>query len=139
MPGTVQAGSSIGAASEWAPDAVTDRVSRARDRAGFYRDWIKRDVQAMDDPDREASIVSGFERQFGQMGAFRTMIKVGILLGVGVVVLAGVFNGLPSDSSGPIANETDNIENGVADALGLAPVVLLVLVAVVILNYIDAF
>lgn len=78
------------------------------------------------------------EQSLGQSLTFQNMIRAAVTLGLGVVVTAEVFNALPA-TAGPIGNSTDQVEQLTGTAFELAPVVLIVLVAGLVLGAIRGF
>ncbi|MFD1515705.1 hypothetical protein [Halomarina rubra] len=72
----------------------------------------------------------------GQMTSrFSMMIQVAVTLAVGVLVVGQIFDALPN-STGPLANASDQVESLTATAFELAPIVLIVVVAALVLNVI---
>ncbi|WP_254544098.1 hypothetical protein [Halomarina pelagica] len=72
----------------------------------------------------------------GQMaGRFGMMVQVAVTLAVGVLVLGQIFNALP-ETSGPLSNASAQVESLTATAFELAPIVLIVVVAALVLNVI---
>jgi hypothetical protein len=78
------------------------------------------------------------QASLGQSMTFQNMIRAAVTLGIGVVVTAEVFNAFPS-VSGPIGNATTQVENLTGTAFELAPVVLIVIVAGLVLGAIRGF
>jgi hypothetical protein len=70
----------------------------------------------------------------GQMTSqFTMMIQVAVTLAVGVLIVGQIFDALPS-TSGPLSNASDQVESLTATAFELAPVVLIVVVAALVIG-----
>lgn len=70
----------------------------------------------------------------GQMGGrFVMMIQAAVTLAVGVLVVGSIFNALPA-ADGPMANASDQVERLTGTAFELAPIVLIVIVASLVLR-----
>jgi hypothetical protein len=70
----------------------------------------------------------------GQMtNQFTMMIQVAVTLAVGVLIVGQIFDALPS-TSGPLSNASDQVESLTATAFELAPVVLIVVVAALVIG-----
>jgi len=69
----------------------------------------------------------------GQMtNQFTMMVQVAVTLAVGVLVVGEIFNALPS--SGALSNASDQVETTTGQAFELAPVVLIVIVASLVIG-----
>jgi hypothetical protein len=64
---------------------------------------------------------------------FTMMIQVAVTLAVGVLIVGQIFDALPS-TSGPLSNASDQVESLTATAFELAPVVLIVVVAALVIG-----
>jgi len=74
------------------------------------------------------------ELRSGQMTSqFTMMIQVAVTLAVGVLIVGQIFDALPS-TSGPLSNASDQVESLTATAFELAPVVLIVVVAALVIG-----
>lgn len=70
----------------------------------------------------------------GQMtGQFTMMVQVAVTLAVGVLIVGQIFDALPS-SDGPLANASVQVEEMTATAFELAPIVLIVVVAALVIG-----
>lgn len=70
----------------------------------------------------------------GQMTSqFTMMIQVAVTLAVGVLIVGQIFDALPA-TSGPLSNASDQVESLTATAFELAPVVLIVVVAALVIG-----
>jgi flagellar biosynthesis protein FlhB len=70
----------------------------------------------------------------GQMtNQFTMMIQVAVTLAVGVLIVGQIFDALPA-TSGPLSNASDQVESLTATAFELAPVVLIVVVAALVIG-----
>lgn len=74
------------------------------------------------------------EVRSGQMtNQFTTMVQVAVTLAVGVLITGQIFSALPS-TSGPLSNASSQVESLTATAFELAPVVLVVIVAALVIG-----
>jgi hypothetical protein len=70
----------------------------------------------------------------GQMtNRFTMMIQVAVTLAVGVLIVGQIFDALPS-TTGPLSNASDQVESLTATAFELAPIVLIVVVAALVIG-----
>jgi hypothetical protein len=70
----------------------------------------------------------------GQMTSqFTMMIQVAVTLAVGVLIVGQIFDALPS-TTGPLSNASDQVESLTGTAFELAPVVLIVVVAALVIS-----
>lgn len=70
----------------------------------------------------------------GQMtGQFTMMVQVAVTLAIGVLIVGQIFDALP-DTTGPLANASDQVESLTATAFELAPIVLIVVVAALVIG-----
>jgi len=100
--------------------AVRDVVTEAYDWGASYRDF---------DQDEATRTLRS-----GQMTSqFTMMIQVAVTLAVGVLIVGQIFDALPS-TSGPLSNASDQVETLTATAFELAPVVLIVVVAALVIG-----
>lgn len=65
---------------------------------------------------------------------FSMMIQAAVLLAVGIFVTSAVFSAIPSDSG--LGNASTAVQNLTGQAFEIAPIVLIVIVAVMILNFV---
>jgi len=80
------------------------------------------------DPDETREVQSGQMIQ-----QFNMMIQVAVTLAVGVLIVGQIFNALPS-VSGPLGNASDQVQSLTGTAFELAPVVLIVVVAALVIS-----
>jgi len=73
-----------------------------------------------------------------QSMTFNNMIRASVTLAVGVLIVGEIFTALPTPS-GPLANASDTVESTTGDAFELAPVVLIVIVAGLVLGAVRGF
>ncbi len=64
---------------------------------------------------------------------FTRMIQIAVTLAVGVLITGQIFDALP-DASGPLGNASTQVEDLTATAFELAPVVLVVIVAALVIG-----
>jgi len=72
--------------------------------------------------------------QSGQMTSdFTRMIQIAVTLAVGVLIVGQIFAALPS-TTGPLSNASDQVESLTGTAFELAPIVLVVIVAALVIG-----
>jgi len=70
----------------------------------------------------------------GQMTEqFTMMIQIAVTLAVGVLVVSQIFDALPT-VAGPLGNASDQVESLTATAFELAPIILIVVVAALVIS-----
>lgn len=70
----------------------------------------------------------------GQMtNRFTMMVQVAVTLAIGVLIVGQIFDALP-ETTGPLANASDQVESLTATAFELAPIVLIVVVAALVIG-----
>jgi len=108
--------------------SLTTRVADAtRDVLGEAYDWGAA-ARGFDQDEATRELRSG------QMTSqFTMMIQVAVTLAVGVLIVGQIFDALPS-TSGPLSNASDQVESLTATAFELAPVVLIVVVAALVIG-----
>ena len=75
-------------------------------------------------------------RRHGVAGQFSMMIRGAVLLAVGVFVVGAIFSSINLQSGDPLYNASQNVESLTGEAFSIAPVVLIVIVAVLILTFV---
>jgi uncharacterized protein YqhQ len=80
------------------------------------------------DPDETREIQSGQMTQ-----QFTMMIQLAVTLAIGVLIVSQIFNALPT-VDGPLGNASDQIESLTGQAFELAPIILIVLIAVLLIS-----
>lgn len=74
-----------------------------------------------------------------QSSAVLTVVVVGIIIIIGILVYAEIESALPTPSNSDLSNASDNATGTFGDSMELAPVILLVLIASVILAVVQRF
>lgn len=77
--------------------------------------------------------------QRAQSGAVLTVVVVGIIIIIGILIYAEIEDALPTPSNNDLSNASDNATGTFGDTMELAPVILLVLIASVILAVVQRF
>jgi uncharacterized membrane protein YjgN (DUF898 family) len=80
------------------------------------------------DPDETREVESGQMTQ-----QFTMMIQLAVTLAVGVLIVSQIFDALPA-VDGPLGNASDQIESLTGQAFELAPIILIVLIAVLLIS-----
>jgi hypothetical protein len=80
------------------------------------------------DPDETREVESG-----QMIGQFNMMIQVAVTLAVGVLIVGQIFNSLPT-VEGPLGNASEQVQSLTGTAFELAPVVLIVVVAALVIS-----
>jgi hypothetical protein len=75
-------------------------------------------------------------QRHGVAGQFSMMIRGAVLLAVGVFVVGAIFTAIDLSSGDPLYNASTQVEDLTGQAFEIAPVVLIVLVAVLILTFV---
>ena len=75
-------------------------------------------------------------RRHGVAGQFSMMIRGAVLLAVGVFVVGAIFSAINPSSGDPLYNPSTQVEDLTGQAFEIAPVVLIVIVAVLILTFV---
>jgi len=75
-------------------------------------------------------------RTHGVGQQFSMMIRGAVLLAVGVFVVGSIFSAITVSSGDPLYNASAQVESLTGEAFSIAPVVLIVVVAVLILTFV---
>lgn len=74
-----------------------------------------------------------------QTSAVLTVVVLGVVLIVGTLIFSQIQQSLPSPTNSELDNASGNVTSGFADAMNLAPVILIVLIASVVLAIVQRF
>jgi len=74
-----------------------------------------------------------------QTSAVLTVVVLGVVLIVGTLIFSQIQQSLPSPNNAELDNASSNVTGGFADAMNLAPVILIVLIASVVLAIVQRF
>jgi len=74
-----------------------------------------------------------------QVGTVLTVVTLGITILVGILIFSQVQNSLPSPSNNQLENASSNATGTFADAMELAPVIMIILLAAVVLAVVQRF
>jgi len=77
--------------------------------------------------------------QRAQSGAVLTVVVVGIIIIIGILVYSEIQSALPTPSNNDLSNASNNATSTFGDAMELAPVILIVLIASVVLAVVQRF
>jgi hypothetical protein len=75
-------------------------------------------------------------QRHGVAGQFSVMIRGAVLLAVGVFVVGAIFSAIDLTEGDPLFNASTQVEDLTGQAFEIAPVVLIVIVAVLILTFV---
>jgi len=75
----------------------------------------------------------------GQTGTVLTVVTLGITLLIGVLIYSQIQQSLPTPGNSQLQNASNNVTDGFADAMNLAPVIMIVLLAAVVLAVVQRF
>lgn len=78
-------------------------------------------------------------RRAGQIGTMLTVVTLGLVIILGILVYSEVETALPQPSNSNLSNASDNATGDFADAMELAPVLLIVLIASLVLAVVQNF
>ena len=91
----------------------------------------------------ETSPEDGIVTRARQAGTVISVVVIGVVALVGLLIFGEVYNAMPTDSeafdeeSGPLAGTPEDILEGATDAIGLVPIILLVLLASVVIGVVQ--
>lgn len=74
-----------------------------------------------------------------QTGTVLTVVTLGITILIGILIYGQIQSSLPSPGNSDLQNASDNSTSTFADAMELAPVIMLVLLASVVLAVVQRF
>lgn len=74
-----------------------------------------------------------------QVGTVLTVVTLGITILVGLLIYGQIESSLPTPSNNQLSNATDNSTETFADAMELAPVIMIILLAAVVLAVVQRF
>jgi len=74
-----------------------------------------------------------------QTGAVLTVVVVGVVIIVGILIYSQIQSALPAPSNNSLSNASENATDTFGDAMELAPVILIVLIASVVLAVVQRF
>lgn len=74
-----------------------------------------------------------------QVGTVLTVVTLGLSIIIGILIYSQVQTALPTPSNNDLANASDNATGTFADAMELAPVIMIVLLAAVVLAVVQRF
>ena len=80
--------------------------------------------------------VSGSTARHGLMNEMGMMIRGAVLLSVGVFVVGAIFGAISLEDGDPLYSSFVELENLTGQAFEIAPIVLIVIVAVLILSFV---
>lgn len=72
-----------------------------------------------------------------QAGTVIAVVVIGVVALVGLLIFGEVWNALPMQSGDPLYNESQSIVSGFGDAMGLVPIILLVLLSAVVIGVVQ--
>lgn len=103
---------------------------------GMLREWTSRNVDGGESPG-----VRGTARQASTV---ISVVVVGVVALVGLLIFGEVYDAMPLDSAvfnssqdGALAGVPDSIIGGFGDAMGLVPIILIVLLASVVIGVVS--
>ena len=70
-------------------------------------------------------------------GTVIAVVVIGIVAMVGLLIFGEVWNAMPMSSGDPLYSEAEAIVSGFGDAMGLVPIILLVLLASVVIGVVQ--
>lgn len=74
-----------------------------------------------------------------QTGTILTVVTIGITILVGTLIYSQVKTSLPSPTNSDLQNASENSTSTFADAMELAPVIMIILLAAVVLAVVQRF
>lgn len=119
----------LAAARMWVELFVAD----AKTMVAWANQWGERLVEARIDGSR-----SRWHRA-AQEQAVLTVVTVGIIIGLGILVYDQVINALPTPSNNSLEDAQNNSTDTFASTMELAPVILIVIIASVVIGVVARF
>jgi len=116
--------------------SVKDRASGAVDRLESERDRLadEHDVEFAVEATNQWADNVGRTLKHGQMSSrFTMMVQAAVTLAVGVLIVGSIFGALPT-VDGPMSDAANQTEQLTGTAFELAPIVLIVIVAALVLR-----
>jgi hypothetical protein len=106
-----------------------------RDTIGLIKRWISHEIESTDNS-------GGLISRAQQAGTIISVVVIGIISLIGLLIFGEVFSALPLNddvfaSGGALEGIPSNIVSGFGDALGLVPVILLILLASVVIGVVQ--
>ena len=80
---------------------------------------------------------SGVVARARNAGTVIAVVVIGIVAMVGLLIFGEVWNAMPMSSGDPLYSEAEAIVGGFGDAMGLVPIILLVLLASVVIGVVQ--
>ena len=74
-----------------------------------------------------------------QSGTVLQVVTVGVISIIGILIYSQIQTSLPTPENTQLANSTENVTDGFADAMNLLPVVFVVLVAALVIAVVQRF
>jgi hypothetical protein len=115
-------------------DAAVERAREftARKKRQYETAWATGDRMAAKLMDDESAEETRTLRSGQMSNQFTMMVQVAVTLAVGVLIVGEIFNALPD--SGALSNASTAVENQTGTAFELAPIVLIVVVASLVIG-----
>jgi hypothetical protein len=109
--------------------SVSDSTGAIRCAKQKLKETYRRGRAARDlDPDETREVQSGQMTQ-----QFTMMIQLAVTLAIGVLIVSQIFGALPT-VDGPLGNASTQIQELTGQAFQLAPIILIVLIAVLLIS-----
>lgn len=125
------------ASATQAMGALSSAGSSALTEAGHGMDALER----LGERKADSIVPDGDTRahEAAQTGTVLTVVTLGITIIIGILIYGQVQSALPSPGNSDLQNASDNSTQTFADAMELAPVIMLVLLASVVLAVVQRF
>lgn len=129
MPAMASARSAMGAVGKMGSSALEDAA------------WNLDALERMGEKKADSIVPDGDSRvhEAAQTGTVLTVVTLGITILIGILIYGQVQNSLPSPDNSDLSNASENSTSTFADAMELAPVIMLVLLASVVLAVVQRF
>jgi hypothetical protein len=116
--------------------SVKGKAKAAARTVGMAMDAAERKAEDYADGKFDESTMLG---RAGQTGTVLTVVTLGIVMIIGTLIYSQVEQSLPQPQNNELDNASGNVTEGFADAMNLAPVILIVLLAAVVLAVVQRF
>lgn len=131
----MSAGTARGAARRLAnrtKNRVTDSAEQVGAQMDLAESYAEDYVEGKFDTDTRVG-------RAAQTGTVLTVVTLGITILVGILIYSQIQTSLPSPSNSDLKNASDNSTGTFADAMELAPVIMIILLAAVVLAVVQRF
>jgi hypothetical protein len=117
--------------------SLKDTIGEKAEEVGFLLDALEMRGEAK--ADKLFGDGDSLAHSVGQTGTVLTVVTLGITILIGILIYGQIDSSLPSPSNSDLQNASSNSTSTFADAMELAPVIMIVLLAAVVLAVVQRF